>query len=174
MSVVRKAAGALPDPHTGIASRFPLVSYEDALAVLRRFRPLGTESVAVTDVVGRVLARPVRAAIDVPHFARAYMDGYAVRAADTAGASDGVAVPLRVVGFLLGGIGSFVTWYALQKITSYGGEGSYAFHSATTGVWLAMIGFAVLLPFLPLLLVGLGEASAFRAEQSASLVTPQR
>ncbi len=98
MSVVGKAAGALPDPHTGIASRFPLVSYDDALAVLRRFRPLGTESVAVTDVVGRVLARPVRAAIDVPHFARAYMDGYAVRAADTAGASDGAAVPLRVVG----------------------------------------------------------------------------
>jgi molybdopterin molybdotransferase len=92
------APGGLPDPHTGIASRFPLVSYDDAVAVLRRFRPLGTEYVAVTDVVGRVLARPVRAALDVPHFARAYMDGYAVRAGDTAGTSDGAPVQLRIVG----------------------------------------------------------------------------
>ena len=37
--------------------------------------------------------------------------------------------------------------------------------------WL--VGFAVLLPFLPLLLVGVGEAAAFRAEQSALLVTPR-
>jgi hypothetical protein len=36
-----------------------------------------------------------------------------------------------------------------------------------------LVGFAVLLPFLPLVLVGLGEAAAFRAEQSALLVTPR-
>ncbi len=97
-SPARSAPGGLPDPHTGVASRFPLVTYDDAIAVLRRFRPLGTEYVAVTGVVGRVLARPVRAALDVPHFARAYMDGYAVRAGDTTGATDTAPARLRVVG----------------------------------------------------------------------------
>lgn len=92
------AAARLPDPHTGIASRFPLVSCDDALALLRRFRPVGTERIAVADVAGRVLARPVRATLDVPHFARAYMDGYAVRAADTAGAGADAAACLRVSG----------------------------------------------------------------------------
>ena len=93
-----RRAAALPDPHTGTASRFALVSCDDALAVLHRFRPVGTEVVAVEEIAGRVLARPVRAALDVPHFARAYMDGYAVRAADTAGASDAAPAHLRVAG----------------------------------------------------------------------------
>lgn len=89
---------ALPDPHTGIASRFPLVGCDEALDVLRRFRPVATERVAVADASGRVLARRVRATLDVPHFARAYMDGYAVRAADTAGADDPGPARLRVAG----------------------------------------------------------------------------
>ena len=46
-----------------------------------------TERVEATDVVGRVLAEPVAAERAVPHFERAAMDGYAVRAADTHGAS---------------------------------------------------------------------------------------
>lgn len=74
------------------------MSCDDALAMLRRFRPVGTEHVDVPDVAGRVLARVVRASIDVPHFARAYMDGYAVRAEDTTGASDDTPRALRVVG----------------------------------------------------------------------------
>jgi molybdopterin molybdotransferase len=93
-----RRAAPLPDPHTGTASRFALVSCDDALEVLHHFRPVGSELVAVEDVAGRVLARAARAALDVPHFARAYMDGYAVRAADTAGASDALPARLRVVG----------------------------------------------------------------------------
>lgn len=46
-----------------------------------------TERVTLTYANGRVLARDVVATADVPPFARAAMDGYAVRAADTAGAS---------------------------------------------------------------------------------------
>ena len=40
--------------------------------------PLGAESVALTEAVGRVLATDVLAAIDVPHYASAAMDGWAV------------------------------------------------------------------------------------------------
>jgi molybdenum cofactor synthesis domain-containing protein len=45
-----------------------------------------TERVSLDEADGRVLAAPIVAAADVPPFARAAMDGYAVRAADTAGA----------------------------------------------------------------------------------------
>jgi len=46
-----------------------------------------TERVPVTGAVGRVLAEDVRARRPVPHYDRAAMDGFAVRAEDTFGAS---------------------------------------------------------------------------------------
>jgi molybdopterin molybdotransferase len=46
-----------------------------------------TERVRIDVASGRVVARPVAAGADVPPFARAAMDGYAVRAADTFGSS---------------------------------------------------------------------------------------
>jgi molybdopterin molybdotransferase len=46
-----------------------------------------TERVTLTDANGRVLAATIVSADDVPPFARAAMDGYAVRASDVAGAS---------------------------------------------------------------------------------------
>lgn len=49
--------------------------------------PLGEEVVSLIKVVGRVLSRDVVAGIDVPGFDRSSMDGFAVRAADTAGAT---------------------------------------------------------------------------------------
>lgn len=57
-----------------------------------------TEWVALADADGRVLAAAVRAAIDVPPFERAAMDGYAVVAADTAGASEAAPIVLRQIG----------------------------------------------------------------------------
>lgn len=46
-----------------------------------------TERVAIESANGRVLAADILATADVPPFARAAMDGYAVRAGDTAGVS---------------------------------------------------------------------------------------
>ena len=51
-------------------------------------RPLGTEMVVLARALGRVVARPVVADIDVPGFDRANVDGFAVRADDTAEASE--------------------------------------------------------------------------------------
>jgi molybdenum cofactor synthesis domain-containing protein len=45
------------------------------------------ERIALADALGRVLAEDVVADADVPPFARAAMDGYAVRAVDTTGAA---------------------------------------------------------------------------------------
>ena len=55
-----------------------------------------TESVAVTDAVGRILAEPVFAAISSPHFHAAAMDGFAVRAEITFGASEIKPVELGI------------------------------------------------------------------------------
>ncbi|WP_049927601.1 molybdopterin molybdotransferase MoeA [Halopiger goleimassiliensis] len=58
--------------------------------------PTGSETIDVERADGRVLAAPVEAARDVPHYRRAAMDGYAVRAADTFGASERSPAVLRV------------------------------------------------------------------------------
>jgi molybdopterin molybdotransferase len=68
---------------------------------LRHVRNSTTEGPAVAadirDTLGLVLARDVRSRCDVPAFANSAMDGYAVRAADTRGASRRRPVELRVV-----------------------------------------------------------------------------
>jgi putative molybdopterin biosynthesis protein len=60
----------------------------------RRFRtalvlePLGAERIALAESLGRVLSEDVVARVDVPSFDRSNFDGFAVRAADTFGASE--------------------------------------------------------------------------------------
>ncbi|HWT01615.1 MAG TPA: gephyrin-like molybdotransferase Glp [Pyrinomonadaceae bacterium] len=72
-----------------------MISVEEAVRIVKERTPaLGAESVALADALGRVLAEEVVADSDLPPFDRAQMDGYAVRAADTAGAP----ASLRVVG----------------------------------------------------------------------------
>ena len=65
------------------------ISLEQARAVINgALRPIERiERVPLQDTHGRVLAQDVIATADVPPFSRAAMDGYALRAADTAGAS---------------------------------------------------------------------------------------
>ena len=63
------------------------------------FQPaLRTERVAVADALDRVLAAPLSAPHDLPDFPRSTVDGYAVAAQDTYGASDGLPALLDVVG----------------------------------------------------------------------------
>jgi putative molybdopterin biosynthesis protein len=56
---------------------------------------LGPEEVALEDALGRVLASDIRSQVDVPGFDRSNMDGFAVRAQDTYGASEEQPVHLR-------------------------------------------------------------------------------
>jgi len=53
-----------------------------------RVAHVGVEEVTLGEALGRVLAEDVRADVDVPGFDRSNMDGFAVRAADTFGASE--------------------------------------------------------------------------------------
>jgi molybdopterin molybdotransferase len=71
---------------------------EEAWAELARTKPLPAETVPSRSALGRVLAEPVTAREDVPHFFRSNMDGFAVRAADTFEASEECSVVLRLGG----------------------------------------------------------------------------
>ncbi|GIW94149.1 MAG: molybdopterin molybdenumtransferase MoeA [Pirellulaceae bacterium] len=66
-------------------------------------QPLPSEWVEAASASGRVLAEPITSPVDVPMFARAMMDGYAVQARDTGGASAYQSVRLRVIGQVLPG-----------------------------------------------------------------------
>ena len=59
-------------------------------------RPLPGESVALEDAAGRITAEPVWALISSPHYHAAAMDGYAVRAEETRGATETHPVHLAV------------------------------------------------------------------------------
>jgi len=75
------------------------ISLDDARALIAaRLSPVSrTERVRVDLADGRVIAEPIDAHSDVPPFARAAMDGYAVRAADSFGASTHAPRVLRLV-----------------------------------------------------------------------------
>ncbi len=68
-----------------------------------------TQTVALAEALGRVPARDVIAPGPLPGFARSTVDGYAVRAADTYGASEGLPSYLDLVGAVLMGIAPEVT-----------------------------------------------------------------
>jgi putative molybdopterin biosynthesis protein len=59
-------------------------------------QPLAGETAALEDATGRVTAEPVWAAISSPHYHASAMDGYAVQAERTRGASETRPVRLRV------------------------------------------------------------------------------
>jgi putative molybdopterin biosynthesis protein len=76
-----------------------VVDRDEAVARFHRhltLAPLGKESVALGEARGRVLAEDVVASVDVPGFDRSNVDGFAVRALDTAGASDPEPRALRL------------------------------------------------------------------------------
>jgi len=72
-----------------------MISVAEAIQIVRQqTRPLAKERVRLADVLHRVLAEDVVADSDLPPFDRSQMDGYAVRAEETATAP----VRLRIVG----------------------------------------------------------------------------
>jgi molybdenum cofactor synthesis domain-containing protein len=76
-----------------------MLRIEDALNLILAHTPLlATEDVALAEAVGRVLRRDAVSDLDLPPFDRARMDGYAMRAADTAGASVARPAQLQAIG----------------------------------------------------------------------------
>ena len=74
------------------------VELEEACALMTgSVRALGVEQVSRQSALGRTLAEDVAAPLDQPPFDRSPLDGYALRSADTAGASPGHPGSLQVV-----------------------------------------------------------------------------
>lgn len=73
-------------------------SAEEVLKIIETFQPLEAETIPLEAACGRILAAPLTAPQPVPHFARSTMDGYAVRAADTFGASESLPAFLEIAG----------------------------------------------------------------------------
>ena len=69
------------------------------LSHLLRDQPItDTETIETTSSLGRVLAEDIRAPQPLPDFQRSTVDGYAVRAGDTHGASDSLPTYLKLIG----------------------------------------------------------------------------
>jgi molybdopterin molybdotransferase len=77
---------------------FTVKAVSEALAEFRPAHRTPAEDVALVQAGGRVPASPIRAREALPGFDRSSVDGYAVRARDTFGASEGVPAYLRVTG----------------------------------------------------------------------------
>ena len=77
---------------------FKVLAPQDALQLLLSVEPVGTERIASVKGRARVLAEDLYSAVDLPHFHRAAMDGYAVKAKDTFGASQSLPAYLKLAG----------------------------------------------------------------------------
>lgn len=76
-----------------------MLSVEEARErIVSNFQPLSAEDVSLGVALGRVLAADAIASESLPPFANSAMDGYAVRSADTLGASQSAPRRLRLIG----------------------------------------------------------------------------
>ena len=77
---------------------FKVVTPQEALRALLQVSTVGTEQIPTVRARARVLAEDLYSSVDLPHFHRAAMDGYAVRAKDTFGASQSLPAYLKLAG----------------------------------------------------------------------------
>ena len=81
---------------------FQVTDIETVLALRDRFAVVSQEQVPLNQALGCILVSDLRAQSDIPGFDRSTMDGFAVCASSTYGASDGKPAYLTVLRALLG------------------------------------------------------------------------
>ncbi len=77
---------------------FKLLSVMELQDILDRVPALGQEEIDLAGALGRVLSQDILSPEDLPPFSRSTMDGYAVRASDTFGASESEPALLSLTG----------------------------------------------------------------------------
>lgn len=97
-------------------SRKPVSVAEAVMRVVEKACCTGTERVPLADSYGRILAEPLTATHDVPHFTRSPYDGYAIAAADSAGASGDNRISFTVIDHIGAGEVSRVTIGAFEAV----------------------------------------------------------
>jgi molybdopterin molybdotransferase len=75
-----------------------LITLDEARGAIRSLSPVAAETVEARHAAGRVTAEDLYSPVDLPHFERAAMDGYAVKSADTKNAASDRPAVLQVIG----------------------------------------------------------------------------
>jgi molybdopterin molybdotransferase len=76
-----------------------VVPVSEAIATVQKIAPLPVqETIPLEKATGRVLSADIHADVDIPGFDRSVVDGFAVHAADTTGASDAIPAMLHTKG----------------------------------------------------------------------------
>ena len=83
---------------------FKVDTIDGVLSHTSSFDSVETETVALAECLGRVLAEDVHSDVDIPDFNRSTMDGFAVKAASTFGASEANPAYLNVCGQIKMGV----------------------------------------------------------------------
>jgi len=86
-----------------MASFFKVKRPEEVFKIIDQFGPSGEETIPLENSLGRVLSRDIISPENLPHFSRSVMDGYAVKAKDTFGASESLPALLELKGEVLMG-----------------------------------------------------------------------
>ncbi|MDR0882814.1 MAG: molybdopterin molybdotransferase MoeA [Candidatus Adiutrix sp.] len=79
-------------------SKFLTLKSADEIFEMLNFDPLPPETLPLDQALGRVLAEPFPASEDLPGFDRSTVDGFAVRARDVFGATEGLPAALEYLG----------------------------------------------------------------------------
>lgn len=82
---------------------FKVKTSEEVQEILKGFKPVGMETIPISEALNRVLAKEIVSEEDMPGFSRSSMDGYAVRAKDTFGAADSLPAFLDLAGEVIMG-----------------------------------------------------------------------
>lgn len=77
---------------------FHVQTPQELLQKIMRFQPLSDEKVQIEDSLHRVLAEEIISSINLPEFPRSTVDGFALKAKDTYGASEKNPILLKVIG----------------------------------------------------------------------------
>ena len=72
-------------------------AWRDAMQAADCWQPRGQETIPLADALGRVTAVPIWAKLSSPHYHASAMDGYALRAADSTGATETSPIRLTLV-----------------------------------------------------------------------------
>ena len=80
-----------------------MITYREALQIIAESERLPVRELPLSDAGGCVSAETLASRLDVPDFDNAAMDGYALRASDSAGASESSPVSLRRVASVAAG-----------------------------------------------------------------------
>jgi molybdopterin molybdotransferase len=85
------------------AKFFKVKTAREVISIIDGFDPLEEEFVALENALGRILGRDVISPEDLPSFSRSSVDGFAVRAKDTFGATESMPALCEITGEVIMG-----------------------------------------------------------------------